>query len=102
MSALRVSRSWRGQDGLDPVQRHVQVAEPADHLGDGDLVGRVAPVAGVSVDVGRLEQPDPVVVPQHLDAHMGGAGEVADRQGRRWHVQCEPSPGGRVNSEMPS
>src|SRR5262249_29044519 len=44
------------------------------------LVDGVVAIAGVLVDGGRLEQPDPVVVAQRLDAHVGGAREVADRE----------------------
>ena len=69
----------RGQDGPDLVQRHVQVAEPADDLGHRHLAGVVEPVAARRVDPGGLEQPLVVVEAQGLDAEMRHAGEVADR-----------------------
>jgi hypothetical protein len=36
-----------GQDRVDLLQRHIEVPEPADHLGGGDLRSAVAPIPGV-------------------------------------------------------
>jgi hypothetical protein len=69
---------WCGKDRLDPFEWHVQGAESADDLSDGDLLGRVATVAGVWVDVRWFEQADLVVVAQHLRARLRGASELAN------------------------
>ena len=81
-------RSVRGgEDGLDLVGGHVELAEAADGLGDGNLVGGVQAVAVLLVDRHRLEQPDVVVVPQRLHREVGHLREVADRHERRHRVQ---------------
>ena len=67
------------EHGVDVVEWHVEVAEPADDLGHRDLAGVVEPVAARRVDPGGLEQPLVVVEAQGLDAEMRHAGEVADR-----------------------
>ena len=69
-----------GDHGMDLLQWHVEGAEAADDLGGRDLVGCVAPVAGVGVDVGGFEQADAVVVAQRFDVQVGRAGEVPDGQ----------------------
>src|SRR6266849_10800904 len=76
----RVARReiWRGEDFLNRVQRHVELAESGDDERLANLVGAVAAVAGDLVDLGRLEQPNPVVVAKGLDREVGGLGEVAD------------------------
>ena len=53
----------RAEDLPDLVDRHVQVAEPADDLRGGDLLDGVPAVSGERVHVGGLEQPDAVIVP---------------------------------------
>ena len=62
----------------DLVDRHVELAEPADGVRNGNLARRVAPVARGRVDVRRLEQADIVVVPERLDAQVGHLRELAD------------------------
>ena len=52
----------------DLVERHLQLAQPADDLGGLELLGPVAPVAGERVDVGRPEQVELVVVAERADA----------------------------------
>ena len=42
----------RGDDGPDVLEGHLQRAEPPDHLGGRDLVGGIAAVTSVRVDVG--------------------------------------------------
>ena len=71
----------RGQHGLDLVQRHVEAAEAADDLGGRDLIRRIAAVTGLLIHIGGLEQADPVIVTQRLDAQMSRASEVTDREG---------------------
>ena len=79
------------------VDRHVEIAEAADHLRGRDLIGRVVAVAVARIDVGGLEQTDAVVVAQRLRAEMRHPGEVTDRQ-RRGHVaHAPPSREGKVN-----
>jgi hypothetical protein len=68
----------RVEDGLDVLEGHVEVAEPADDLRDGDLLSSIAAIAGVSIHVGWLQHTDTVVVAQRFDAEMRRAGEVAD------------------------
>ena len=46
------------QDVVDLVQWHIELAEPMDDLGRGDLLRCVAPVSGLGVDVDRLQQAD--------------------------------------------
>jgi hypothetical protein len=50
------------QEGVDVVEWHLQIAEPTDDLGNADLLGGVAPVSGLGVDVDRFQQADLVVV----------------------------------------
>ena len=71
----------RSQHGLDVVQRHVEAAEAADDLGGRDLIRRIAAVTGLLIHIGGLEQADPVIVTQRLDAQMSRASEVTDREG---------------------
>jgi hypothetical protein len=75
---LRASEIWSGKDRPDPFERHLQDTEPADDLSDRDLVGRVATVTGIGIDVGRLKQADLVVVAQRLRTHLRGASELAN------------------------
>ena len=44
------------------AHHHVEVTEPANDVRRGDLVGGVVAVPRPAVDLGRDEQPDPVVV----------------------------------------
>src|ERR1700758_1443909 len=82
----------RGEDLVNCVQRHVELAETGDDQRLANLVGAVAPVAGDLVDLSRLEEPDPVVVAKSLDREVGGPGEVADAD-RRWrHPTSIDSP----------
>lgn len=80
---------------MDVVEWHVEIAETADDLRGDDLLGGVAPVSCVGVDVDRLEQPDVVVVAKRLDTQVRGPGEVADGQ-RRGHdaILMSPTTGG--------
>jgi hypothetical protein len=64
---------------VDLLERHVERPESQDYLRGRDLVGRVAAMTGARVDVSRLEQADPVIVPQRLDAQVRGPREVTDR-----------------------
>ena len=84
----------RLQDGADLLQRHVEIAESSDDLCRGDLLGAVAAVARVGVDLGRDQQTEPVVVPEGLDAEVGGPGEIADGQGGRHVPSFDSPPGG--------
>jgi len=80
----------RRQHGLELLQRHAQVTEPADDLGRGDLAGGVAPVPGARIGAGRLQQADLVVMPQRPARHVAGAREVADRQVTQHAAHCGP------------
>src|SRR5207248_4219313 len=84
----------RLQDGPDLIQRHIQVAEPADDLRYRNLAGVVEPVAARRVDPGGLEQPLVVVEAQGLDAEMRHAGEVADRHQDAHRYRINPPVAG--------
>jgi hypothetical protein len=71
------------QHGMDPLEWHADGPKTPDDLGYRYLVGAIAPVAGVRVDFRGLQQPDLVVMTEHLHAHVSRAGEVTDGQGRR-------------------
>jgi hypothetical protein len=66
------------------IERHVKIAKSSDYLRNWDLRGGIPPVARVPIDIGRLKQPDPVIVAQRFDTHMTSSGEVTYRQ-RRLH-----------------
>ena len=70
----------RVEHRLDLADRHLQIPQAADDLRGRDLLGGVVAVARAGVHRGRLEQPDLVVMPQRLDAQVGDAREVADRE----------------------
>jgi len=70
------------EDSADAVQGHVEVPETADDLRHRDLIHHVLPVARAWIDRSRLQESDPMVVAQHLDAHAGGTGEITDREHR--------------------
>ena len=63
----------------DLVERELELAEPADRARLAQLVGPVAPVAGVAVDLGGPEQADLVVVPKGPDREAGEPREAPDR-----------------------
>ena len=63
----------RRQHRSDLGDRHLQPAQPADHLRLRDLTLGVVAVAVAGIDLGRRQQADLVVVAQRLDAEMGGA-----------------------------
>ena len=77
---------------MDVLQGHVELAEATDDLRHRDLIGAVPAIPGVVVDVGGVEHADAVVVAQRLDAQVGGAREVADRQERTHAAQYRASP----------
>ena len=88
-----------GDDRLDLFQRHLEGTEAPDDLGGRDLLGGVAPMTGVGVDVGRLQQADAVVVAERLHAEVGGAGEVTDGQGRAHSPSMRPPPRGDTSAK---
>jgi hypothetical protein len=81
-----------------PLHGHLEVTEASDDLRDRDLGERVAAVARARIDGGGLEQADLVVVPQRLDAEVGDAGEVSDRE----HApMVDPPAGGESSATIP-
>src|SRR5579875_3751591 len=82
----------------DVVERHTEVAEAPDDLGERNLLGAVAAVAGVGIDRSGCEQRYAMVVVQRLDGQMGGAGKLADRQSSRHRIHHGVSPKGRVKA----
>ena len=99
----RVARGHvrRLQHGPDLLQRHAQVAQPADDLRGRDLTRPVQPVTSRRVDVRRLQQAYLVVMTQRLDAQVGHPGEVADRQQHLHGPYDGPSGNGRVKPASP-
>ena len=77
IGASRAASVGRLEHRPHVVERHVEVAQAADQLSGGDLVGRVEAVAVGGVDRRRREQADVVVVVQGLHAQVGHAGELA-------------------------
>jgi hypothetical protein len=69
-------------NGADLVERHFQSPETANDLCCRDLVDAVAAVAASAININRFEQPDLVVVAQHLHAQLRRTGEVPDGQQR--------------------
>ncbi len=60
-----------GEDGFHLGQRVVELAQPVNDLGGGNLLGRVVPVAGEPVHHGWLKQPRLVISPQGTHAELG-------------------------------
>jgi hypothetical protein len=60
------------------VDRHLQIAQSADDPRRPDLIGPAAAIAAGRIDVGRLDQPHLVVMPQRLYAQVRRAEEPAD------------------------
>src|SRR6202012_1741725 len=84
----------RLQDGANLFERHLEIAEPSDDLCRGYLLGAVPAVTRVRIDFRRDQQSEPVVVPQGLDAEVGGPREVTDGQGRRHAPSLDSPPWG--------
>lgn len=68
-----------GEEDRDGGNREAHVAEPPHVGGLGELLGRVAAVAGDRVHVGGHEDPVLAVVAQHPHAETRPVGELADR-----------------------
>ena len=69
-----------GQDGLHLAQGEAEVLQRDDAVQLGQLSGLVEAVSGRSVDGGRAEQADRVVVPQHADRHAAVPSELPDAE----------------------
>ena len=91
----------RVDDRADVLQRHPELAQPADHLRDRHLCDRVVPVAAARIDPRRREEPDLVVVTQRLHAHKRHPREVADGQVRFHARHRRLAGGGRVKWMSP-
>ena len=64
--------------GVDVLQRHVEVTKAPNHLRRGNLLDRVPTIACLRINFGRLQQTDPMIVPQRPDTEVRGARKVAD------------------------
>ena len=82
-----------GDDGLDLLEWHLEGPKAPDDLGRGDLLGGVAAMTSVRVDVGRLQKADAVVMAEHLHAEVGGTGEVTDGERGAHGPSMKPPPG---------
>jgi hypothetical protein len=67
-----------GQHLADLAQGHIQLAQPADDLRDGNLIAGVVAVSAAGVDDGRFEQAPLVVSAQRTDAQVSDLRELAD------------------------
>ncbi|MDX6239760.1 MAG: hypothetical protein QOG10_4575 [Kribbellaceae bacterium] len=86
-----------GEHLPDLAYRHFQVSEAPDHLSRRYLCRGVVPIAAVRVDLGWLEQPRVVVVPQCLHAEMCDLRELADAQVAAHESTVNPpSAGGSI------
>ena len=101
MTALRAATSGACSMAPDLLQRHAEVAQPADDLRGRDLTGPVQPVTGRRIDVRRLQQAYLVAMTRRLDAQVGHPGEVADRQQHVDGPYDEPSCNRRVKPASP-
>ena len=91
----------RGQYRLDLRDGHLQTPQPADDLRKRDLILGVVAIAVAGVDLARLQQPDLVVVAQRLDAQMGRAREVADRDAGTHARSIDPPLAGGSRRNWP-
>jgi hypothetical protein len=85
------------------AQRHIEVAQPLDDRGVGQLGDPVGPVPRGRVDRRRHQQALVVVRAQGLDRHERGSGEHADGHediGIVHGGQRAPSPRGRVKGRL--
>src|SRR5579871_1266936 len=88
----------RAEHGADLAERHVEVAQPADHLRVLDLLRAVAAVSRCGVDVGGNKQTEVVIVAQRLHAELRRLGEIADTEGSGHATEYECSRNGRVKT----
>ena len=95
---LALGRVVDRENLADLVERHLQLAQPADDLGGLELLGPVAAVARERVDVGRPEQVELVVVPERADAQPGEPRELPDREEVIGHVGIVDPRVGRESS----
>ena len=86
------------QDAADLLEWHVEVAEPADDLRDRNLAGRVTAVAAGTVDLGRAQEVQVVVVAKRLDAQMRHPGELTDGQQHAHALSVHPPPTGESSA----
>jgi len=88
----------RVEEGAQALDRQVEVAEPPDHLGGGDLGHVVGAVAGGVVDAGGRQQSGLVVVTQRLHRQERHPRELPDaEQLGVWghaHIPHSPPRGG--------
>src|ERR1700722_17743958 len=82
------------QYGLDLGDGHLEIPEPADHLGGRNLLSGVVAVAVAGVDLVGLQQPNLVIVAQRLDAQVRRTREVADRDPLPHPPSIDPPPAG--------
>ena len=62
----------------DFLERQPQVFERQNAVELGQLVERIVAIAGEPVQVIGFEQPQPVLVPQGFDRHLGQPGKLAN------------------------
>src|SRR3954447_8681238 len=79
-TAAALRRIVGREDFADLIDRHLEVAQPADRPRDIELLGAVAPVASEPVDIRGSEQVQLVVVAQRPDRQARETSEPADGQ----------------------
>ena len=85
-AALALGRVVDREDLADLVERHLELAQPADDPGCLDLVCSVAAIPREGVDIGRPKQVQLVVVPERPDTQPGKPRELPDREEVIGHV----------------
>ena len=81
VTARSLSLSYVGEQPADLGERHLRSPQHADEPARLDLLGSVATMPGVRINLIRPEQAGLVVDPQRLRAQHGLAGELAAAQG---------------------
>lgn len=90
-----VGRVVGGEQLADLVDRDLEVTKPGDRPSPLELLPAVVPVAGESIDLGRPEQVQLVVVAQGADTQPGQSSEAPDREQVVIHVRVVDPRAGR-------
>ena len=89
-----------GDGAAHVLERYVDGAERGDATGDVDLV-RGVPAESVGVDLVRVQQADPVVVPKRLRGEPDAAARTHPRSGAPSHQPPVAPPCGRRYEVVP-
>jgi hypothetical protein len=78
--AVPSAGTLRFEHRADLLEGHLEVSEATDHVRGRDLRCGIEAITRRSIDVGRRQQADLVVVAQRLDTQMRRPGELTDAQ----------------------